>query len=321
MGIVREQIKNTLRKISQSNKFKSSARILFEDILTEQNALIHHTPPQEFVPNGHFYSPIASIEEIDRDKERIYEEKTLDDLPNIEFDFTGQILLLNQFKNYMPKCIFYENEETGSRYFYNNEFFSLEDASVLFCMLLHFKPQKMVEVGSGFSSAAALDANSQLLGDTINFTFIEPYPDRLYSLLKQKERQITKIYTCRVQDIDKKIFLDLEKNDILFIDSSHVSKTGSDVNYLLFDVFPLLKPGVIIHFHDIFWPFEIPKTWAFQGRNWNETYILRAFLEHNKDYSVLFWGQLLRCFAHEDFYATFPLAKKPGGGSIWLIKK
>ncbi len=81
--------------------------------------------------------------------------------------------------------------------------------------------------------------------------------------------------------------------DVLFIDSSHVSKMGSDVNHILFNVLPLLKSGVFIHFHDMFYPFIYPKSWTEQGRFWNETFLLRAFLQNNKDFTIQFWGNFL----------------------------
>ncbi len=109
-------------------------------------------------------------------------------------------------------------------------------------------------------------------------------------------------------------------NDILFIDSSHVSKTGSDVNHLLFKILPLLNDGVMIHFHDIFFPFEYPQWWAFEGRAWNEAYLLHAFLAHNRAYQIEFFNTYVIDRYRERIAAEFPLFLKNEGGSLWLRK-
>ena len=97
-----------------------------------------------------------------------------------------------------------------------------------------------------------------------------------------------------VQNVKLIEFEKLEPNDLLFIDSSHISKIGSDLNYLLFEVLPSLKPGVIIHFHDILYPFEYPYEWIEKGIYWNEAYLLKAFLMHNKNYEILLFNDTVK---------------------------
>jgi hypothetical protein len=101
-----------------------------------------------------------------------------------------------------------------------------------------------------------LDTSKRFFGRSIRFTFIEPDPQRLISLMREEDRSACEIVARPVQDVDIGCFSDLDKNDILFVDSSHVSKIGSDLNHLLFDVIPEIKPGVYIHFHDVFSPFQ-----------------------------------------------------------------
>ena len=103
--------------------------------------------------------------------------------------------------------------------------------------------------------------------------------------------------------------------DILIIDSSHVAKTGSDVNYLYFDVLPRLVPGVLVHVHDIGFPFEYPRSWVAEGRSWNEAYLLRAFLTFNSDYRIELWNGCLHAL-HDDAFAQCPPVR--GGSQIWL---
>jgi hypothetical protein len=131
-----------------------------------------------------------------------------------------------------------------------------------------------------------LDIDETWLDRSIDFTFIDPYSERLTALVHDSDLTQAKLITDPVQNISLDVFEALGQNDVLFIDSSHVCKLGSDVNYLLFDVLPTLKTGVWVHFHDVFWPFEYPLEWARQGVAWNESYFLRAFLQYNSQFEV-----------------------------------
>ena len=293
-----------------------------EEIKINKESAVLGIPEVENWPSGHFYSPIASLEEIERDKERIFADKTIHDFPNIDLRFEEQLKLLKKFNAYHDECPFpKENDTNKGRYYFENNLFGYSDVVVLYSMMRHYRPKRIIEAGSGFSSAAMLDINDMFFDNSIQLSFVEPYPERLYSLLSEKDKTTTSIYECRIQDVDKAIFLSLEANDILFIDSTHVVKVGSDVNYLVFDIFPLLKPGVIIQIHDIFFPFELLQSWALSGRNWSEPHLIRAFLEHNNAYSILFWNNFLEKFAREQYIGALPLAANgAGGGSLWLIK-
>ena len=116
----------------------------------------------------------------------------------------------------------------------------------------------------------------------------------------------------------------LEAGDFLFVDSSHVSKTGSDVNFIFFEVLPRLKPGVIIHFHDVFTPMEYPRSWVMKPGAWfgfNEIYILRAFLMYNPEFEIIMFNTFLEEHHEEWFRKNMPLCLENKGGSIWLRKK
>lgn len=92
----------------------------------------------------------------------------------------------------------------------------------------------------------------------------------------------------KLENINLSLFQKLEHNDILFIDSSHVAKLGSDVMYYFTKIFPLLKKGVVVHIHDIFFPFDYPLQWLKEGRFWNEQYFLYVFLQYNTKYKIQF---------------------------------
>ena len=126
------------------------------------------------------------------------------------------------------------------RYHGDNGWFSWGDAVVLYALIRSSRPARILEVGSGFSSAVILDTVEHHLGDTTHCTFIEPYPDRLRSLLRPDDQQRCQVVVNRVHTVGIDPFLELAAGDILLIDSSHVSKVGSDVNWLIFEVLPRL---------------------------------------------------------------------------------
>lgn len=238
-------------------------------------------------PPGHFYSPIPDINYVEANREGIF---SLDrQVSNVDLDEAGQLAFYERLSAHLPEIPFAPDKTPGFRYFFNNPFFSYGDGVVLYGILREIPASRIVEVGSGFSSALMLDVNEKLLNNRIDFTFIEPFPDRFQELVGRspsKHRLLVK----SVQDVDLDVFSSLKRDDILFIDSSHVGKIGSDFLHILFNVLPILQSGVLIHFHDIFWPFEYPESWVKEGRAWNEIYFLRAFLAHNQDYQIVFFN-------------------------------
>jgi predicted O-methyltransferase YrrM len=205
-------------------------------------------------------------------------------------------------------------------YDHDNVYFRHTDAIVLYSLLRHFKPRRVVEVGSGFSSRAMLDTAQLFLNDTIDFTFIEPYPERLLSLLRREEKERYTILQKPVQNVPIELFKSLESPDILFIDSSHIVKIGSDVGYIIFHILPVLNKGVIVHFHDIFWPFEYPKEWLMKGLAWNEAYFLRAFLQYNQNFQILLFNSFIGTFYFMRLGKTMPICLKNTGASLWIVK-
>ncbi|MGV3557526.1 class I SAM-dependent methyltransferase, partial [Larkinella arboricola] len=209
------------------------------------------------------------------------------------------------------------------RYYYHNDVFSFGDAIMLHTMMRHFQPKQIIEVGSGFSSAVMLDTRELVGDEALKLTFIDPKPERFFTLLRPDDWQKVRVLEFGVQSIPVYLFETLQSNDILFIDSTHVAKTGSDVNYIFFDILPNLNSGVIIHFHDIFYPFEYPEEWVlgWKGFGWNESYMLRNFLMYNHDFEIL----LFNSFLHQQYPGWFaehmPLFLNNPGGSLWLRKK
>jgi hypothetical protein len=273
---------------------------------------------QLWQPPGHFYSPIPSFEDLKINETEIFEIPPA--VRGVDLNEQQQLDLLNRFKEFYPDMPFTVEKASGRRYFFENPNYSYTDAIILYCMIRHLKPRKIVEVGSGYSSCAMLDVNELFFGNSIACTFIDPYPQLLRSIIKESDRERTRILGRKIQDVEVSIFRELEPSDILFIDSSHISKTGSDVNYILFKILPLIPAGVFIHFHDIFYPFEYPKDWAFEGRAWNEAYLLRAFIQYNEAFKIRFFSTFLIHRHREIFETDLPLCLKNTGGNLWLEK-
>lgn len=270
-------------------------------------------------PPGHYYSTIICVEDIKKRQNEIWREETLEGVIGINLNTEEQIKLVEQFEKYYIEIPFNENKTNDKRYYFENDFYSFTDAIFLYSIIRHFKPKQIIEIGSGFSSCVMLDTNEQFFKNSINLTFIEPYTDRLKSLLKENDYATTTIIEKNVQKVKLEVFEKLNAGDILFIDSTHVVKTGSDVNYIIFEILPKLKSGVLIHFHDVFYPFEYPKDWVFMGRNWNEDYFLRAFLMYNNQFEITLFSDYLHKH-HKHIFDNMSLCFKNSGGNLWLKK-
>lgn len=242
-------------------------------------------------------------------------------VPGVRLNDEQQLSLLRQFGAYQADIPFFRQDE-GLRYRPLNDMFNWSDVVTLYCMMRHFRPRTIVEVGSGFSSAVMLDTADRFLDYPVQLTCIEPFePGRLYSVLRPQDHARTTIVQQRVQDVDLALFASLGENDILFVDSSHVAKFGSDVCHLLFHVLPHLSRGVLIHFHDVLWPFEYLQAWLLRGWAWNEAYFLRSFLQFNDTFSILFFNSYLGNVHTAAVHEYSPLSAVDSGGSLWLRKE
>jgi hypothetical protein len=272
-----------------------------------------------WVAPGHFYSPIPSKEEANRRQRTLWPDSPREPA-GVDLNEVGQLALFDSLVHYYPELPFWREKRADCRYYFENDYFSYNDAITLYAMIRHCRPRRIVEIGSGFSSSAMLDTNERFFNNAIECTFIEPYPDRLCSLLRDRDDEKVQIIAQPVQDVADPIFSRLCRNDILFVDSSHVCRIGSDVNDIFFRILPLLAGGVVIHFHDVFYPFEYPRAWVLEGRAWNEAYLLRAFLQYNTRFRVRFFNDYLARFHRQRYERVMPLALRNTGGSIWLEK-
>jgi len=280
---------------------------------------------RDYLP-GHFYSPIPDLRELNDNARKVF-DRSVKRLEAVNLNESRQLQLANAFAEAYQEMPFPETRIAEFRYYLDNPFFSFGDGIVLYSFFRYFKPKRVVEVGSGFSSAEMLDMSTRFCSEPIEFTFIEPRPKRLYSLLSQKDKELCNIQTKPVQRVDPAFFRELQENDFLFIDSSHVGKIDSDVLHIIFNILPLLKPGVLVHFHDILWPFEYPQNWVEEGRAYNESYMLRAFLQYNSAFEIVYFNSYMAIHHTELIKCMMPLVLKSpstgeteGNSSVWLRK-
>lgn len=288
-----------------------------EDVVNKMLCLPESAGYQRLYPLGHYFNLYPMIEDIERKKDWLYDENK--EICDVKLNIEGQLEMLKEVSEYYQNIPNWKDEGAGEyRFQWDNDSLSPGDAIGLCSMLQALKPKKVIEVGSGWTSAVMLDTNETLLKKSIEISFIEPYPDTLKRILRGSDD--VKLYEERLENIDLEYFSKLEEGDILFIDSSHVSKMGSDVNYLFFEILPRLKKGVYIHLHDIFYPFEYPMKWIYNGMVWNELYLLRAFLQNNNAYEVVFFQNMLEKKYPEKFVEKWPVNKPIHGGSFWMRK-
>ena len=216
----------------------------------------------------HYYEPVPDFRSITTEQlERRREFRC------IEFDWDAQLRLLREL------CAYRDEFETAD---FQNDYFNGFDAAVYYSLIRYLKPRRVIEIGSGYSTRIAQNALTRN-ADGGTLTCIEPYPEERLNGLRLTVEVIQK----RVEEIDVDFFSQLEANDILFIDSSHTVKFGSDVCYEFLEVLPALSPGVWIHVHDIFFPHDYPAEWLLKRRlALNEQYLLEAFLSFNREFQV-----------------------------------
>ena len=275
----------------------------------------------------HFYSPVPDIEELNERK--IWNRRS--SMAGIDFRPEAQLALLKRLgATYGDEC-YWPIDATADpkQFFTHNGSFSYGCAAALHTTIRDAKPKRVIEIGSGNSSLLISKALSFNIRDDPTqkpeYTIVDPYPR---DIIRNGLPLLYKVVTQRVELLQPEFFDQLEQNDILFIDSSHVSKIGSDVNFLVLDVVPRVKPGVIIHFHDIPMPFEYPETYA---KNpcfrvfWNESYLLQAFLACNQEFEIL----LAMCYLQTDHMNEFCSAFRKfkldenwaNSGSLWIRHK
>lgn len=269
-------------------------------------------------PLGHFYSSVPS----DQDVARAIARRTTALALSPQLELTGvdvrekhQLALMQHLAPYYKEIDFPRTRMPSHYYYYANQSFSFSDAIVYACMIRHLRPKRIVEIGAGFSTAAAVDTIRRLDYDC-NITALDPYPRPMVQQLAH-DNQIELINQA-VQDVPNSLFHVLQPNDILFVDSTHVMKAGSDVHHIFFEVLPLLSVGVYIHFHDMFWPWEYPVAWLQARNNWNELYVMKTFLQYNQCFDIELFLHFLWRRHPSAMKCWMPAGAENHGGGLWL---
>jgi len=269
----------------------------------------------------HFYEPIPDTRTL---KKELWESKS--ELVGIDMKTQEQLKLLTQvIPSFTEEYNFPRNKTaTPHEYYLENGFFPSVDAEVLHAMIRYFQPKRIIEIGSGFSTYLAARAcllNKKRSGVETDFLVIDPAPNET---VKKGFPGLSTLIQKPVEQVPLEPFLELDENDMLLIDSSHVVRIGGDVNYEYLEVMPRLKKGAIIHIHDIFLPEEYPQEFVLENhRFWSEQYLLQAFLSFNYAFEVLWAGYYMHRNYPKECKSVFPSYKEEdkGPGSFWIRRK
>ena len=265
----------------------------------------------------HYYQPLINP--------RKYLSKSLDavrELPGVDFNEKEQLEVLAQF-NYNAELLkFPLDKTTETGYYYNNFSYGTADAEYLYNIIRFYKPRQIIEIGSGLSTMMVKNARDQNRIENnlcaCRHICIEPYE------MPWLENFDVELLRQKVEDVDKAIFMQLEANDILFIDSSHIIRPQGDVLFEYLEILPLLKKGVLVHIHDIFSPRDYSEKWVFEHKLWNEQYLLEAFLTFNSEFKIIGALNYLALYHQNELAAKCPVYKrqtiKNNPGAFWMVR-
>lgn len=269
-----------------------------------------------FPIRDHYYEPLFNPKHLSK---RLDEDRVLS---GVDLNIEEQLRVLECF-HYNDELLSFRMEKGAETEFhYHNASFGPGDAEYFYNIVRWYKPKTMLEVGSGMSTLMAISALHQNVKErseyVCNHICIEPYE------MHWLEKLDVSVIRDRVERIDKKIFADLQANDILFIDSSHVIRPQGDVLFEYLEILPLLRPGVLVHVHDIFTPRDYPDAYLLENvRFWNEQYLLEAFLTLNSSFRVIGALNHLKHQYFDELSSKCPILRKEHyrePGSFWMIR-
>jgi predicted O-methyltransferase YrrM len=268
----------------------------------------------------HYYEPLFNPKHL---KKSLREDRVL---PGIDFNAGEQLDILKKF-DFNEELVKFPLEKTNNlEFYYHNFTFGSGDAEYLYSIARLFKPKKIIEIGSGESSLMVINAIRQNKiensGYVCEYICIDPYENEWNYWL---EKINAKVIREKAENIDKQIFLELEPNDILFIDSSHIIRPQGDVLFEYMEVLPILKSGVLVHIHDIFTPKDYQDiTLLKHVQLFNEQYLLEAFLAFNNEYKIIGALNYLKHNYPDELFDKCPILKNESyrePGSFWIMRK
>ncbi|MGZ5134099.1 MAG: class I SAM-dependent methyltransferase [Flavitalea sp.] len=268
--------------------------------------------------NDHYYQPLVNPSKTltkPLDQQR--------NLKGIQWNVGEQLELLNKFQytEELSSLPWEKKDAAEHQYYLNNPSFLAGDGDYCYNIIRHFKSRKIIEIGCGYSTLICLQAekkNEASGAGAVKHICVEPYE------MPWLEKLPVEVIRKKVEDINEEFFSTLETNDILFIDSSHMIRPQGDVLFEFLEILPVLKPGVLVHIHDIFSPRDYPKEWIVDKHcMWNEQYLLEAFLSFNNEFRILGAVNFLKHNYPQELGAKCPnTAKVPDDepGSFWMIR-
>ncbi len=267
------------------------------------------------LPN-HYYSPVPDLNRL---PPGALEARF--PLHGIEMHDEAQLAFLKTLKAYAGEYDAFAGRTqplTDGRWYLGGPF-ARPDADSAYAMVRHLKPKRIIEIGSGFSTLAMSEAclKNKAEGHPVEFISIDPYPSYV---LSHKPAGLTRHIAEPLESLPLALFEGLGENDILFIDSTHIIRPGSDVEYEYFHLIPKVGTGAWVHVHDIFLPKPYPPNWITEEHIfWNEQHLLAAFLAFNKSFTVTLALNFL-CDKYPDAIRdTFQaMAPTPQAGSFWF---
>lgn len=245
-----------------------------------------------------FYGPVPDVGSL---REEVWDRRS--EMPGVSFDSRDQI---EWAERELAATIAAFDAPPGFRL--DNGYYESVDAEVCDAILRHLRPTRVVELGSGWSTLVLRGA-----AGIENVTTFDPYPADF----------LDGIQRVSAQEVPAEVFARLGDGDVLFVDTSHAVKLGGDVNRIVLEILPRVTPGVVVHFHDIWLPYEYHRHLVeAMGMYWTEQYLLQAFLIGNRDWEVLFAAQAiarehpgrLKALVPSYTGATFPSA-------FWLRRR
>jgi len=261
----------------------------------------------------HYYTPIPDTRVLRKKDGLWYRELPL---AGVELNVEGQKCLLETIcPPLQDEYVSFPRDKTANplQYYLNNGSFGFVSGQMHYCIIRHFKPKRIIEVGSGYStlvSLSAIDKNNRG-GYPCDLISIEPYPLKFL----ENDALDIKVIKKKVEDMNTVFFESLSENDLLFIDSSHTVKIGGDVNFLILEVLPKLNKGVIVHIHDIQFPYDYFQASTLQNHLfWQEQYLVQAFLAYNETFKVL-WCASYMHHKHPElmtkYFSPYPRNRVP----------
>lgn len=267
---------------------------------------------------ANFYSITPTFEDIERSYEydhspAPYDDRKVFDLDRLDATLAAMMPLAAEFDPPIAGSV-----DRPEGYFWNNPAFSYSDAMSYYAFVRLWKPKRVLEIGSGFSTlvASAAAARNRAEGVETSIVCIEPFPKPWLASVAHVDEVIER----PAQSFDAGWFNEhLADGDVFFIDSTHVVKTGSDCAHLYLRILPNLRRHLLLHAHDIFLPYGYPRAWLEEKSIfWNEQYILYALLHGNPSLRVLFGSAILRHHRMEALTSFMHGRSQPGGGSLWF---